>query len=441
MAAESMVLVKNEGALLPLQPTEGMRVAVLGPNANRTTTLLSNYPGCTDEPGGDPLPECTLVTPLAGMKSAIEAAEYSGSVEFQQGCDIDTDDTSGFDAAVELARQSDVAVIVGGLITCQETGDQCQEAEAYDRVAIGLPGVQEDFIKAVAATGTPTVLVILSGASVSLPAFAAADSGVAAIVYGWVSGPSAFSPTPPTSPTSPTPPSKSPKPPTARTNSTTVPPTPHQYPGEEGGTALADVLLGAVNPSGRLPETVFTGLDQLPEDYLSLAMDDAPGRTHRYLTETPLYAFGFGLSYSRRTYSQLTLEPASIEAGAHDPSAVVAASVVLECESGPAGDEVVQLYVSLRGDVGRAGDAVSRPVRELKGFSRVACGGEAGAKQTVTIDLPVEELYLAAGADSTMQLIEGTYDIWVGGVGPAPQGLHADLDGQLQPAHATLVVG
>ena len=119
------------------------------------------------------------------------------------------------------------------------------------------------------------------------------------------------------------------------------------YPGEEGGSALADILFGDANPSGRMSETVFVGLEQLPKDYLSVTMSDAPGRTHRYLSTAPLYAFGFGMSYTARAYSGLTVSNGATLSSSN-AAAKVTVRATVACVDGPAGDEVVQLYSALR---------------------------------------------------------------------------------------------
>ncbi|GMI04550.1 hypothetical protein TrLO_g108 [Triparma laevis f. longispina] len=248
LAGESLVLLKNENNVLPLKTTT-KKVALLGPNANRTETLLSNHAGCKANPNDQTIdPSCTLVNPLDGLKAM--AMKDGFEVTYEQGVDIDTNRTDGIDAAVKLASEADVAVIVVGLITCQETGDQCQEAEALDRTSITLPGLQETLVEQVANTGTPTVVIIMSGGTVSVPSLAKSDS-VDAIIQSF-------------------------------------------YGGEELGSAMADMLFGKINPSGRLPATIFEKLEDLPADYLSMEMLDAPGRTGRYFKGEPLYAFGFG---------------------------------------------------------------------------------------------------------------------------------------------------
>ena len=181
------------------------------------------------------------------------------------GVDIDTADTSRIAGAVTAASQADIVVFIGGLITCQESGPQCQEAEARDRstpkgkygidYGIHLPGHQIDMIKALATAPetahTKIVVVIMSGSAVATP-WAAASPRVGAIVQ-------------------------------------------HFYAGVLGGEGLADVLFGKVAPSGKLPVMVPVSEAQLPVQYLNQSMLAGMGRTHRYFTGKPLYQFGTGL--------------------------------------------------------------------------------------------------------------------------------------------------
>jgi beta-glucosidase len=194
---------------------------------------------------------CTLRNPLDAFQR-FAASGDGPDVSYELGCEIDTQDKSGFDAAAAAAQDADVVVFIGGLITCGETGPQCQEAEALDRSRVDLPGVQLDLLKHIAATapGTPLVVVLMAGSAVSVP-WAAANAS--AVLNLW-------------------------------------------YPGEEGGTALVDVLFarGGAVPSGRLPVTVPASVNDLPPNYLSMKMSDAPGRTYRYSSVEALYPFGFG---------------------------------------------------------------------------------------------------------------------------------------------------
>jgi beta-glucosidase len=413
-AVEGVVLLKNENATLPLagagmatatatataavapaQKKAGkMKLAVLGPNANRTLTLTANYAGCKSGAGGPILPSCTFVNPLQGITAVARASdEWEDEVAYAQGVDVDTPETSGIAAAVAAAKGADVAIVVGGLITCQEIGFQCQEAEARDRsspvqcssptdhcpdvgrdVGIGLPGKQLDLLKALAAeTDTPIVLVLMSGSSVAVP-WAASSGRVGAIVQ-------------------------------------------HFYPGVLGGEALAEVLFGKVAPSGRLPLMIPVSEAQLPKDYLNQSMMAPPGRTHRYFTEEPLYPFGFGLSYSSMRYERLSVSHESLAAGTGALDTVMTVSVDVtnqgEYVGAPTADEVVMVYArpQLR-DEPTAQMSVPRQV--LLGFTRVTT--EPGKTVRATVTLRAEKLRLV-GATGSYELLHGDYELFVGGRG------------------------
>ncbi len=244
--------------------------------------------------------------------------------------------------AVRLARASDIAVIAAGI----------EEGEGRDRADIRLPGRQAALIRRVAATGTPTVVVIYGGSAVEMSDWI---DDAEAVLLAW-------------------------------------------YPGEEGGGAVADTLNGDANPSGRLPITFPLSSGQLP-----LVYNHKPtGRLDDYLNMTgePLFPFGFGLSYTDFRYSGLTIEPARI---ARDGTARVVCTVT---NVGPvAGAEVVQLFVH------DPLASVTRPVLELKGFRRVVL--EPGASETVSFDLGPRELsFLDAALGNVVE--PGELEILVG---------------------------
>jgi len=242
-AEQSIVLLKNDGPVLPL--SEGTRrIAVIGPNADDVETLLGNYNGTPS----------SAVTPLQGIR---QRAGHHAEVRWARGCDLTAPGRDGFDEAAALARWADVAIVILGLSPRLE-GEEGEENlidKGGDRVHIDLPGVQEDLLQAVATTGTPTVLVLHGGSAIA--ANWAAEH-VPAILMIW-------------------------------------------YGGEEAGTALASVLRGDANPAGRLPVTFYRSLDQLPpfDDYAMA------GRTYRFLAERPLFPFGHGLSYTTFSYEAL----------------------------------------------------------------------------------------------------------------------------------------
>ncbi len=344
-ACESLVLLKNDG-LLPL--SKNLRaLAVIGPNANEVEVMLGNYYGQPTEP----------VTMLEGIRRAVSSET---TVYAAQGCHLAADDESGFAEAERLARLADVVVFVGGLSQVLEGEDLQDEGvppgttSQGDRAALDLPAVQQRLLRRLHATGTPIVLVILSGSAVSV---VWEDEHLSAIVQAW-------------------------------------------YPGQAGGEAVARVLFGDYNPAGRLPVTVYRSVDDLPpfEDY------NMRGRTYRYCDKPPLYAFGHGLSYTRFAYSDLRLSAARLT-----PDAALTVSVTVANIGARAGDEVAQLYVS--------GPPVGapRPLRALRGFQRVHL--LPGQAQTVTFTLTSADFARVDLAGQRV-VDAGHYEVAVGGCQP-----------------------
>lgn len=328
LAEKSMVLLKNDG-ILPLQ--RGCRVAVIGPTADDRRLLQGDYhyPAHAEiafrsgELAAEILPETEaafragpyfvdMVTPLAGMSAFAE-------VSHAPGCDIRGDARAGFPAALEAARHADVAVVcVGG-----RSGllPDCTSGEFRDASDLALTGVQRELIREVAATGTPTVGVVLGGRAFALTEEAEQCS---ALLMGWL-------------------------------------------PGEEGGNALARILFGEVNPAGRLPVSLPRGAGQVPVYYghragggRSLSLGD-----YTDLSTKPLFPFGHGLSYSHFAYRELSCPDTA------DVHSAVNIWVTLCNESDLPGEEVVQLYLH-----DRVAD-VARPVQQLAGFTRVALAAGA----------------------------------------------------------------
>jgi beta-glucosidase len=263
------------------------------------------------------------LAPASTHELRLEFFESTGNARLKLVWDAAVVDESQpkIDEAVALARASDVAIVVAGL----------EEGEFRDRARLRLPGRQEDLVRAVAATGTPTVVVLVGGSAITMSAWL---DRVDAVIDVW-------------------------------------------YPGEEGGRAVADVLFGDANPAGRLPITFPMEEGQLPLSY----NHKPTGRGDDYLdlTGMALFPFGFGLSYTTFEYSELRVEPASTDA---------AGTVAVTCRvtnSGPrAGDEVVQLYVK---DVL---GSVARPVMELRGFERIHL--KPGESRDVTFRIGREDL-------------------------------------------------
>ncbi len=257
------------------------------------------------------------------------------------------------DQALQAAAAADVIIFVGGITAELEGEEMDVPYEGFrggDRTSLDLPKVQEDLLKLLHALGKPVVLVLTSGSALSVNW---ANDHLPAIVQLW-------------------------------------------YPGQEGGTALADVLFGDYNPAGRLPVTFYKSVDQLPpfEDY------SMSGRTYRYFNGDPLYAFGYGLSYTRFAYSDLKV-PKKGKIGRPVEVSVKVKNV------GPVdGEEVVQLYVK------HLDSSYDVPLRALQGFQRIAL--KAGEQKTVTFRL--EESHLAVIDPEGNRVVEpGKVEIFVGG--------------------------
>jgi beta-glucosidase len=342
-ARESIVLLKNANAFLPLDKEKLRHIAVIGPNGDDHNVLLGNYNGTPSQ----------SYTPLDGVKAAVPAAE----VRHVKGCSIAGRSMHGFAEAVEAARQADVAIVCLGL-SQQMEGEEGQEegvdagAHSFgDRVSLDLPGMQEELLKAVHATGTPVVLVLLNGSAIAINW---ADAHIPAILEAW-------------------------------------------YPGQAGGTAIAEVLFGTYNPAGRLPVTFYKSTEQLPpfDDY------GMAGRTYRYFVGEPLYAFGHGLSYTTFKYTNLKMSANVIKAGE-----ALVLSVDVTNTGRRAGDEVAQLYLT------DAEGSTSRPIHSLQGYERLAL--LPGECKTVTFTLSAEQMSMV-NAQGEWVVEPGQFRVAIGG--------------------------
>jgi beta-glucosidase len=265
-------------------------------------------------------------------------------------------DTKPSPEAIAAAKNADVVLAVLGITSDLEGEEMPVSEEGFkggDRISIDLPKPEEALLEAVAATGKPVVLVLANGSALAVNW---ANQHVNAILDSW-------------------------------------------YAGEEGGAAVAETLSGKNNPAGRLPVTFYTGLDQLPafEDY---AMQN---RTYRYFSGKPLYPFGYGLSYTTFSYSDLALPKAAIHPG--DP---LTAEVTITNTGKQAGDEVAQLYLSFPNVAGA-------PLRALRGFQRVHLN--PGESQKVRFDLKDRDLSMVSEAGEPI-IAEGEYSVSVGGGQP-----------------------
>jgi beta-glucosidase len=349
-ARKSIILLKNDGNLLPLKKNV-RSIAVIGPSANSQRNLLGDYtyPAHarfeikTDKKTGkaqlvwkdkdrdkDKVAAPEVVTVLEGIKGAVGK---NTKVFYSRGSEVKTDSRDGFTEAVKAARSADVTVVVGGDIS--GLMPDATSGEMRDRSVLGLPGVQEELVKAVYATGTPMVLVLANGRPYTLKWLA---EKIPAIIVAW-------------------------------------------EPGEEGGRAVADVLFGDYNPGGKLPVSFPRNEGQLPVYYYRKPSGRKSPTWGDYVdgSADPLYEFGYGLSYTTFEFSDLSISPKRV---AKDGSVTIKVDVMNTGKG--AGEEVVQLYIN---DVLAS---VTRPVKELKGFERIYL--KSGEKKTVTFRIPADGL-------------------------------------------------
>jgi len=336
-AVESIVLLKNKNNILPIAP--GIRsIFVTGPHAADVNTLLGNYYGISE----------TLTTMLQGIVSHVLEGVR---VDYRPGSTLSQPNRNPLNYAVHGAASCELTIACMGTSPLMEgeEGEAILAEETGDRVNIGLPPAQVDFLRQLVAAGAKVVLVLAGGSAIALGDIA---DLVEAIVFVW-------------------------------------------YPGQEGGAAVADVLFGDANPAGRLPVTFYQSVDQLPlfDDY------GMAGRTYRYMTQEPLYPFGYGQSYTSFKYANLKMDAAAVSADGQ-------VSLSLDVKNGGdcVGDEVIQLYVRY------PESKVARPVKELRGFQRVSLA--PGESKTVTFTLDARQL--AYYGESGFVVEPGTVQVLIG---------------------------
>lgn len=354
-AHQAIVLLKNAGALLPLDRTQLRSIAVIGPNA------------ADFHPGGYSVEPPYSISVLEGIRRKVGD---DVKVLYAEGCRI-TEGVQGWQAwwknavlpsdsaedavriaeAVTVAKSADAALVVVG-----ENESTCREGwnadHLGDRDSLDLIGRQDELVQAIVATGTPTIVLLINGRPLSVNWIA---ENVPAILEGW-------------------------------------------YLGQETGRAVANVLFGDVNPGGKLPITFPRSVGQLPVFY-----NHKPSAKRGYLfnSHVPLFPFGHGLSYTTFEYRDLRVTPAQIE-----PDGTAQLSVTVANIGTRAGDEVVQLYVRDRVS------SVTRPVKELKGFQRITLA--PGAAQAIEFEITPDQLsFLNAQLERVVE--PGRFDLMVGG--------------------------
>ncbi|HKN77340.1 MAG TPA: beta-glucosidase BglX [Candidatus Acidoferrum sp.] len=360
VAERTAVLLRNEGSLLPLKKDGYKKIAVIGPLADSQVDTLGSWAFQFE------LPE--TVTILAGVKNALGSR---AEVNYAQGVHIQRKFPSFFDEimrippevpwteaqskdefskAIQLASSSDVALLVLG-------EQQKMSGEAASRESLDLPGDEERLLEAVAATGKPVVLVLLNGRPLDIRW---ASAHIPAILDVW-------------------------------------------YPGTQGGNAVANLLFGDAVPGGKLPFTWPRDSGQIPIYYAHNTTQAPENQARRYWDEesTPLYPFGYGLSYSTFSFNDMRLSKASLK-----PGETLDILVDVENTGSFTADEVAELYIHQRYG------STSRPVRELKGFQRVTLAPHE--KKTLQFSLGRDELSYWSTAKKAWVEEPSTFDVWVG---------------------------
>ena len=340
-AQRSVVLLKNEENLLPLSP-ELTRLAVIGPLATDRRSILGPWAAAGREEDA--------VSILEGIRRAVAPGTQLLHV---RGCDVAESDSSGFEEARRTAGSASCAILVLG-----ETSDM--SGEASSRAFLRLPGMQSELARVVMATGTPVVVVLLNGRPLAIPEI---EAGAQAIVEAW-------------------------------------------YGGIEAGNAVADILFGEYSPSGKLPVTFPRAVGQVPIYYNHKNTGRPPAEEERFTSKyldipwTPLYPFGFGLSYTTFSYGAIMLSTPALKRGD-----TLRVTVEVTNTGSRFGEEVVQCYV--RDEVA----SLTRPVKALKGFQKI--GLQPGERRSVSFAL--SEWDLAFWKESHWVTEPGAFTVFVGG--------------------------
>jgi beta-glucosidase len=346
-AREAIVLLKNEKGLLPLKKTL-RSVAVIGPNADEPRNQLGDY-----VPAKVPQP---IVTVLEGIRQIVSS---DTKVTYVKGCNVIGAEPNDIAKAREAASNADVAIVVVGENQGGASGKPPTNGEGHDAATLELTGLQEELVKTVHAGGTPTVVVLVNGRPLAARWVA---QNVPAIVEAWL-------------------------------------------PGEMGGQAVAEILFGDTNPSGKLPVTVPRHVGQLPVYYNAKKskrhwLQGGWGHAYADLEPTPLYPFGFGLSYTRFEYGDLRLGAREVA-----PTEGIEVTLAVKNVGDRPGKEIVQLYVE---DVV---SSVSTPVKQLRGFAKVALA--PGEAKSCSFRLAPDDLALY-DADLRRVVEPGRFRVMVG---------------------------
>ena len=364
IAEESIILLKNDQQLLPLNMNKIKSLAVIGPNANQVE--YGDYAPTRDNHSG--------TTVLDGIKQVVGDKV---KINYAKGCDLSALDKRGFDEAVNAANQSDAVVVVLGTTSVifsgvgwnghapeNEPKDPFTCGEGYDVTSIDPQGVQRELLQAVYKTGKPVILVLIHGRPWSI---SWEKENIPAILEAW-------------------------------------------YPGEKGGLAVANILFGKVNPSGRLNVSIPQSTGHIPVFYNATSTNrgfyhnpgtpDKPGQDYVFSSPAPLFPFGFGLSYTTFAYSNMRVSDDHLWG-----NGTLQVSIDVKNTGKVAGKEVVQMYL------GNKVNSVTTPVMALKGFDKIAL--EPGEKKTVKFTVMPDDIAIW---NTEMQRVteSGKFDIMIG---------------------------
>jgi beta-glucosidase len=346
VSRKSIVLLKNEKNVLPLNMNQ--KIALIGPLADNKSELIGNWNGAGNAN------DCVSLLEACTWERRSDSPEQRSGIQFARGCEIEGTDKSGFADALKLAQNADVVVVAIG-------EKAMMSGEAASRADITLPGLQEELVLELVKTGKPVVVILMNGRPLAIPKIA--ESAAAILETWWL--------------------------------------------GTEAGNAIADVLFGDYNPSGKLPMTFPRSVGQVPifynEKSTGRPFDPNSKWTSKYIDEanSPQWPFGFGLSYTTFSYGEPKPDKAVFKKGEN-----LQITVNVTNTGSRAGEEVVQLYV--RDLVASA----TRPVKELKGFQKIML--KAGASRTVTFTLTEQDLSFYR-RDMTFGVEPGEFEIMVGG--------------------------
>jgi beta-glucosidase len=350
-ARQSIVLLQNRKGLLPLSSSL-KRIAVIGPNADNTYNQLGDYTA--------PQEDKNVVTVYQGIKNKYPQAQ----VAYVKGVAIRDTTNQDIKSAVAAAKQAEVAIVVvggssardfktkyiatGAAVTEDESMQDMESGEGFDRATLKLLGKQQELLEAIKATGTPIVVIYIQGRPLEMNW---AEENADALLCAW-------------------------------------------YPGQEGGNAVAEILSGEVNPSGKLPISIPKSVGQLPVYYNK---KNPKGHDYVEMSSSPLYPFGFGLSYSSFEYSDLAI----IKNGGTDFSI----NLKIKNTSKVQGEEVVQLY--LRDQVA----SVVQPIKQLKHFQRVNL--QQGEQKVIQFKLTKDDLWII-NAKMNKEIEPGDFKVMIG---------------------------